>query len=76
MLTSGYGVSRDPTAAGGFSIPVSREMYEDAVAAERALILSTRPMMSEARLAYWMRCGGWSAFFSFHVGNQGRSRDV
>lgn len=76
MLTSGYGVSRDPTAAGGFSIPVSREMYEDAVAAERALILSTRPMMSEARLAYWMNRGGWSAFFAFHVGNLLRDRDV
>ena len=76
MLASGYGVSRDPTAAGGFSIPVSQELYDDAVAAERGLILSTRPMMSEARLAYWMRRGGWSAFFSFHVGNLIRNRDV
>ena len=57
-------------------IPVSQEMYDDAVAAERALILSTRPMMSEPRLAYWMRRGGWSAFFAFHVGNLLRDRDV
>ena len=76
MLTSSYGVSRDPTAAGGFSIPVSREMYDDAVAAERGLILSIRPMMSEARLAYWMRRGGWPVFFAFHVGNLLYNRDV
>ena len=76
MLASGYGVSRDEFAAGGFSIPVSNEVYADAVAAERGLILSTRPMMGEARLAYWMRRGGWSAFFAFHMGNLLHNRDV
>ncbi len=48
-------------------IPVSQELIDDAVAVQRGMILATNPMMSEARLEYWMKRGGWSAFALFQM---------
>jgi len=53
----------------GPRLPVSQELLDDVMAYDRALILSTRPMMGEARLSYWMRRGGWSALMAFHLRN-------
>ena len=48
-------------------IPVSQELIDDAVAVQRSMILATNPMMSEARMQYWMERGGWSAFALFQM---------
>ncbi len=48
-------------------LPVSQELLDDAAAAQRVLIQSVNPMMSDARLDYWMRRGGWSAFAMFQM---------
>ena len=63
----GFGFKRDPAVAGGFSIPVAQELLEDAAAIERGMIRGSNPMMSEARLQYWMDRGGWSAFALFKM---------
>ncbi len=39
-------------------VPVSQELLDDADAYERSMILGVLPMMSEARLEYWMHRGG------------------
>ena len=51
----------------GAVIPFSEELLEDARVMQRGLILSVNPMMSDARLQYWMDRGGWSAFSVFKM---------
>ncbi len=48
-------------------VPISSELLEDAAAAERALISAGNPMMSDARVDYWMSHGGYTAFALWRI---------
>ena len=51
----------------GAPFPVSEDLLEDGRAIQRGMIRSVNPMMSDARLQYWMDRGGWSAFSLFKM---------